>query len=442
MPKTQEGGILEPQNRNYCATVVAIGRLIDLDGCDNVKGAYIYGNQVIVGNDTREGDIGLFFPLETQLSHEFVASNSLYKKPEWGNADSNKKGFFEQSRRVRCCKFRGHRSEGFWIPMSELYGVLLKPGMEFDRIGTHPICNKYVIKTNEPGDNFKKQKKAVARFDRLVDGQFRLHYDTEQLKRNLEKINPNDIISISDKWHGTSWVVGNVLVNRRLSVVEHIAKWLGAKIKEQEYDIVYSSRSIIKNRYINKVQGDGFYGEDLWKDICEQVKERIPQGFTLYGEAVGYTHGGKWIQKGYHYGCRRGEFKTVVYRVTFTNPQGQVYELSWPEMKEFCLDHGLEMVKEFYYGFAEPNSLERKLFKDIDAKQELDEWRNGFIQKLSSVYLEKKCKYNNGEVPNEGIVIRLDRLHQSHAFKLKSFAFLNRETELLDKGESDMESEA
>ena len=45
------------------------------------------------------------------------------------------------------------------------------------------------------------------------------------------------------------------------------------------------------------------------------------------------------------------------------------------------------------------------------------------------------------KVPNEGIVIKIDD-GVTRAFKLKCFRFLNKEQELLDKGENNIEDES
>src|SRR5690242_12964449 len=108
------------KNRNYCAVVVQLKDFVDLPNCDNIKGALIFGNHVIVGKDAAVGDVGLFFPAETRLSPGFLGYNNLYRKPEFGNVDPEKKGFFEQHGRVRTVKFRGHKSEGFFIPLASL----------------------------------------------------------------------------------------------------------------------------------------------------------------------------------------------------------------------------------------------------------------------------------------------------------------------------------
>lgn len=45
------------------------------------------------------------------------------------------------------------------------------------------------------------------------------------------------------------------------------------------------------------------------------------------------------------------------------------------------------------------------------------------------------------KVPHEGLVIKIDD-GVTRAFKLKCFRFLNKEQELLDKGESNIEDES
>nr|MDA3854971.1 hypothetical protein [Candidatus Woesearchaeota archaeon] len=72
---------MKPKNINYCGTVVKIEQLIPLDNCDNVLHASIFGNLVIVSKNTEVGEIGIFFPVETQLSKEFLSENNLYRDP-------------------------------------------------------------------------------------------------------------------------------------------------------------------------------------------------------------------------------------------------------------------------------------------------------------------------------------------------------------------------
>ena len=217
-------------NPNYCATIVQIEDKIDLPGCDNIQGTNIFGNHVIVSRDTKIGDVGVFFPVETSIKPVFLKANNLYRDTVL-NTDQEKAGFFELNGRVRCMKLRGFKSEGFFIPLSSL-GVLpflndleiTLIGTEFDHIDGEMICEKYVVKSkNTQGANkSNKNNTKIKRFNKLREGFFRLHVDTAQLGKNLGHFNLSDLVSITEKLHGTSFVVSNMSCNRKLSFMEKI----------------------------------------------------------------------------------------------------------------------------------------------------------------------------------------------------------------------------
>ncbi len=135
----------KPQNENYCATIVDIKTLVDLPDCDNIQGAIIFGNQVIVGKDSQVGDVGIYFPAETQLSHEYVSKSNLYKHSPL-NEDEEQKGYIENNRRVRTMKMRGNKTCGLFMPLESLSFCFnikdLKVGDTFDEIKGTKICNK------------------------------------------------------------------------------------------------------------------------------------------------------------------------------------------------------------------------------------------------------------------------------------------------------------
>jgi hypothetical protein len=432
-----------PKNANYTATVVALNNFVDLKNCDNVKAALIFGNSVIVSKSAQVGELGLFFPAETALSKEFLANNNLFRKTEYGNVDSEKTGFFEQHGRVKAVKFRGHKSEGFWIPIDSLSFTripleLFEPGMEFDILGDQKICRKYVSRVNRGTGTQKQQRKGPRLADMIVDNQFRFHFDTANLRRNIYRIEPDMYISISEKWHGTSAVFANIMVKSKLSLLKSFMRFLGVPIRDTEYGFTYSSRMVVKGVNGQSKEHAGFYDEDLWGTVAKEIEPLVPKGFTVYGEIVGYTPNGTQIQKGYHYGSQQGSHQFLVYRVTVTNADGQVVELSWPQMTEFCQKYGLNMVKELYYGKA------RDLFTMTDTEEcdlQLNGWQEWFLQRLEDKFVnDQLCVYNNLEVPAEGIVIRIDRLNEAESYKLKNFRFLEHESEMLDKGEIDIEA--
>jgi hypothetical protein len=64
-----------------------------------------------------------------------------------------------------------------------------------------------------------------------------------------------------------------------------------------------------------------------------------------------------------------------------------------------------------------------------------------FIEALTHRFLEKPCKYNRNEVPAEGVVVRIDHLEEAEAYKLKSYLFLQVESQFLDEGVADLETQ-
>ena len=226
--------IKEPKNINYSAIIVEIRTLIPLEKCDNVQGAIIMGNQVLVSKDVKVGDIGLYFPLECALSKEYLSNNNLYRvhknKPNL-NVDTNAKGgYFEESGRVRCARFLGHKSEGLFMPLNSLQficgkeDIYPKVGDYFDELNGVPICSKYIVKSNRtPGQPGSKKSKFNRKYEsKLIENQFRFHSDTSMLYRNLHRIEPNSLISITYKLHGTSGVSSYVLCKRKLNILEKI----------------------------------------------------------------------------------------------------------------------------------------------------------------------------------------------------------------------------
>src|ERR1035437_2636157 len=222
----------KPINENYAAVVVKITTLIPLDGCDKVQAAIIMGQQVVVGLDVVLGDIGLYFPVETALSKEYLKENNLYKKAEL-NKNPLFKGYFEENGRIKCVKFRGHKSEGLYMPLNSVNTLTkqldlsrdLDIGDCFDELKGVNICSKYIIKSNKiqgiSGTGKKGQGK-LAKESKLIENQFRFHDVTSMLYKNLHKIHPNDLISITYKMHGTSGISSKILCKKPLKWYEQL----------------------------------------------------------------------------------------------------------------------------------------------------------------------------------------------------------------------------
>lgn len=443
--------IKKPENSNYCGTIVEITDIIFLDNCDNVCHTTIFGNLVIISKDVKLGDKGVFFPVEVKLSHEFLSSNNLYRDNQLNN-DKTKKGYFENNGRIRCVKFRGNKSEGLWLPIGCIYNMFFdigklpigwnNIGVEFDELNGVKICEKYVIKRKQSQGKINRSNKSVKGFNVLLDGQFRFHFDTSQLYKNLYNIKSDDIISITLKMHGTSIISSNILTKRKLNFFEYLLKKLGVKIQDIEYRNIYSSRKIIKNKFLysknKKVKH--YYKEDIWGVANKIIFPHLQKGQTVYAEVVGYLSNNSYIQKGFDYGCEVGKFDIYIYRITSTNFDGDTIEWSMKMIQDWCAEKGLNVVPELYYGYV--SDLYKQLLwlwrgkRCEDGEFDSEE----FLELLKSEYLEKDSKLCKNKVPEEGIVLRVEK-YNICVYKLKSTRFLELETKNLDKGEINIEDD-
>jgi hypothetical protein len=433
-----------PINENYAGTIIKIGNIIPLDNCTNVVHTSIFGNSVVISKDTKIGDIGIFFPVETKLSSEYLYNNNLYRINTL-NKDTNEKGYFEENGRIRCVKFRGHKSEGLFMPLkSLLFAVSIEElskidiNITFDELNGIKICEKYIINNLSGFKKDSKNDKVYKKKSKIIENQFRFHQDTAMLGKNMHRIKKDSLVQISSKLHGTSYVVSKILCNKKQKWWEKLLQ-LPTKI---DYEIIYSSRKVIKNDDLNKNYRH-YYNEDVWKEISDYLEPYLVNGMTIYGEAVGYTKSGSFIQKGYDYGCSPNEMKVYIYRITLTNNEGKVFEFSAKQVKEWCLKNGLYPMPEYYYGYAYklfvPCTVEDGFL--VYTEDDNDLWQEGLLNKLLTGFnMEKDCELCHNKVPAEGIVLRIEGLDYE-AYKLKSFRFRQRETELLDKEELDLESQ-
>jgi tRNA-binding EMAP/Myf-like protein len=425
-------------NLNYVASIVKIEKLRPHSNADRLNIATIDFQDVIVGLDIKLGDIGVYFPVESQINYKLISAlNGFRDKTK--NKNQNVSGFFEESCRVKAIRLRGEKSCGWfvlWEDFAKALSIDEQPivGTQFDKVRDTVIVRKYTV--HEPSKNKKDDIKEKSI---LIDNQVRFHVDTENLRKNINKIRPDDTISVTYKYHGTSWWVGNLLTKRPLSWIEKILKFFGIKLIDTQYSHLYGSRRVVKNG-----NSGGYYKSDLWRSIYHRVGT-LPEGYTLYGEAVGYTESGEPIQKNYDYGCTKNEYDIYVYRITHITPSGHVIELSWPQIKEFCERYGFRTPEEYFYGKAwdhflsliddyqkiNKKSFINKKVKDLD----VNDFYENYIPLLEYFYTEKSCHICKNNVPAEGIVLRVEDLFECLPYKLKSFSFLEQETKALDRGE-------
>ena len=258
----------------YCATVVQIGETFPIEGKDRIVKTLVNGLSIVIGKDEfKTGDIAVYCANETCLHELFLHLNSMYEDKEL-NVDQEKKGYINKYGRVRVVKLGGVPSYGLLIHPSSIATFINEPvedvtkfleahvGEDFDEINGERFVQVFIPPTKhvqQPGSKAERLKKKLDRFKMLIEGSFRHHYDTAQLQKNMSDIDPDDEVYISVKVHGTSAIFANILTYVPTNWFKRM--WRKYVMHTDEYDkkynLVYSSRTVIKNQYINKKQKPG-----------------------------------------------------------------------------------------------------------------------------------------------------------------------------------------
>ena len=442
-------------NINYLAKVIDITNFLPHPNADRMKIAQVGGYKVCVGIDEPAGRY-VYFPVNSEINSNLLSYCNLYRHTE-KNANTEKAGFFNDNGRVTAIKLRGFPSEGFLLPFEQLENFIadtlnlklsnVENNTDFDIAVEGDkefwICKKYIVvhHTAQGQSNSNKRQKKVARFNKVIDTQFHFHYDTVRIQNDKWAIIPNDLISITEKIHGTSGISAYVLCKKKPTLINKIKKWFSDP--GIEYDYLYASRSVIKNATETTNSG-GYYSCDIWAEADKIIRPHLQKGMTIYYEIVGFLPTGKYIQKNYDYGCvppEAGEpfthekhFKVRVYRITMTNVDGYVHEFSAKEVQEWCKANDLIPVTEYFYGYA----------KDLYNIPVDDNWTDTFWDTMANdknFYMECDSPSCINKVAHEGLVIKKEDMI-SRAWKLKCFYFLNGEQKELDAGEENIEDNA
>lgn len=271
----------------------------------------------------------------------------------------------------------------------------------------------------------------------------------KRINREIERIGKQiETIEAPDDFPGevSEHILENALreevsnLERKAAKIEN-GKW--TDFSTEYYDI-YSSRKVIKNKYINRQVNSGFYSVDVWGEYHKLLEGKIPKNVTIYGEIVGYENGiDKMIQKGYDYGCERGTNKLMIYRVNEKMPDGTHREYEIDEVIDFT--NKLVEVYPEIAGNIMPYPLIyhgrlSDLYPDIDKE---NHWNENVLeamkndkQTLGMELGEPLCR---NKVPREGICLRIANDPVKECFKLKAIAFLKKEADDVSKGIVDIE---
>lgn len=408
----------------YCAYITTIKELRKHNNADRLLCTTVFGNNVIVSTDYKEGQRVIYFPVDGQLSEEFANDNNMVrKKDENGN---NVGGYLDpEKRNITALKLRGEKSDGLVLPIEVLSKYTdinkLVDGEQITMLNGHEICKKYIPRSNHSNRNQngssknrnKKEEKEQVSYPFFVE-----HVDTAQLAYNQNAFKKGDTCYITLKMHGTSARTANTIQITKKRTPKILKTLFRMRDKEiTEYKPVSGTRRTTLRDY----EG-GWYGSNAFRQkYHDMFKERLPKGVEVFYEIVGWANDtttimgrcsnklvkDKEFSKQYgdetifSYGCNVGENDYYVYRMTMTNPDGYAVEIPWEQVQIECEKMGVKCVPTF----------------------------EKFIYTTWEDLMERVEKYYDGADPigkshiREGIVVRIDNREKFTAFKHKNFNF-------------------
>jgi hypothetical protein len=424
---------------SYNAYVTRIKNLRKHSNADRLQVGECFGNFVIVGLDTQDNELGVYFPTDGKLGLEYAQYNNLLRlKDVNGNPTG---GYLDpEKRHISTLKLRGEKSDGLFMPLKSFDKFCnisdLKEGDMITTVKGVLICEKYIPKSkpvNHQNQGKKKNKKIETESYPL----FEEHIDTAQLAYNKHQFKEGDLCYITLKMHGTSQRTSYTIKENKKVLpywLYNILKLAKIQLKpKKSWETITGTRRVVLKNFDN-----GFYGNDnfrkQWHDF---FKNKLHKGETVYYEVLGYTEGNQTImpdcsnsktkdkefikQYGettkFTYGCGTGQNDVYVYRMTVTNEDGDVVEYPWHLTKLRCDQMGAKYCPEF----------DKFMFTTIDD------------------LMERVNKYVDGPDPigkthvREGVVVRIDNKEKFTAYKHKNFYFKVLEGIIKSEDTLDME---
>ena len=440
----------------YNAYVTKLKNVRPHSNADRMLLADCFGNTICVGLNAKNGDIGVYFPTDGQLSVEYAEKNNLVRKKDENG--KNIGGYLDPDKRnITAIKLRGEKSDGLFMPLESLEytGVdisTLTEGTVINVVNGHEICCKYIPRqkthsNNGGGKVNKTRKKKVA-----VAPLFAEHADTEQLAYNLNAFKKGDLVEITLKMHGTSGRTGYLpkIAGYKRTLLDRLFRREGTPIYDWGY--VTGTRRVVLEDY-----DGGFYGDNSFREPHAAFFEgKLQKGETVYYEIVGFTNTGapimgtvdnkktqdkEFIKKygkttTFSYGCapsdeEKPQSACYVYRMTMTNEDGYVVEYSPDYMRYRCEQMGANCVPVLWKGYIPETQFVDKIIvkeepfgapTELAVSQEVEVNAGEWIQSLAEQYYDGADPVGLTHV-REGVVVRIVNRPKFAAFKHKNFSF-------------------
>lgn len=350
---------------SYCGYITKLKNVRKHPNADRLVLADVFGETVIVSDTAKNDDVVVYFAADGQLSEEYCRENDLVRrKDENGNPCG---GFLDPVKRnVRVIKLRGEYSDGLVMPLESLVYTGAKidsfsVGDTITVVNGHEICCKYIPKKIEKNGPVEKHKKTRVE-DKEKAPYFVEHIDTPQLRFCMNNFKPGDVISLSEKVHGTSSRNAYALtISHKKNFFDKIFHRKGKEVQDWKY-LVGTRRTTVKD------SSGGYYGDNNFRiDWGEKFKGKLQKGECVFGEIAGYVNGTSTPIMGtvnnkktkdkefikqygptttFSYGCKPGESRYFIYRMTYTSPDGYVIEYPFDLVKLRAEQMGFEVVPE------------------------------------------------------------------------------------------------
>lgn len=442
----------------YCGYITTLKNVHKHPNADRLQIGECFGNSVIVSLDYAEGQMGVYFPVDGQLSEEFCKVNDLVRRKDENGKQCG--GYLDPDKRnIKALRLRGEKSDGLFMPLTCLTDFTkisdLKVGDTVTEYNGVEICRKYIPHANTANRSGHggSHGKAKANFAPT----FYEHIDTPQLAYNLDAFKCGDVIELTLKMHGTSGRTGYLpLLHTKRTWLDKLFHRHGKDY--MEYGYVTGTRRVV----LDANHDGGFYEDNSFRQaMAAKFEGKLHRGEVAYYEIVGFQGpkgapimssvpnskiSDKEFTKQYgketvfSYGCdpcgcyepiAAGNIDTgeviwmapccevYVYRMTMVNEDGDVVEYTPDQMRHRCEQMGIKTVPVFER-FVIPA-------KELDSSLNEPEYYNDVNP--GEYVVRKVERYFDGPDPigkhhvREGVVARIVSSPTISVYKHKNFSF-------------------
>lgn len=428
----------------YQAYITKLKNVRPHPNADRMLLADCFSNTVCVGLNAQEGDVVIYFPTDGQLSKAYAELNNLIRiKNEDGTYSG---GYLDPDKRnIKAIKLRGEKSDGLTMPLSSLdaFGDIsaLKVGDTISVFNGHEICKKYIPRgRNRASGSYAVGNKTRKKKSAPLAPLFAEHADTAQLAYNLDAFRIGDEIEITLKMHGTSQRTGYLPKFKKFkrTLKDILFRKEGTPVYDWGY--VHGTRRTVMADFEGLTS---FYGSNKFREPHAKMFEgKLHKGETVYYEIVGFTDSGtpimgtcvnkktndkEFIKKygevtTFSYGCETPQSALYVYRMTMTNEDGHVMELTPDYMRYRCEQMGVECCPLLAKARIRKEGI---IVDDCYGESYGVPYEDSIGETLKMI----SEKYYDGPDPigknhvREGVVVRVVNRPKFTAFKDKNFYF-------------------